>query len=250
MASRQLVFVDLETAESSGVWSVIQVAAVAVSGDMRELGSFEAKLRVNGPVSHRRYDPAIWNERALQASVVAARFGEFLREHVSVDMTAVGGRPYRVAQIVAHNAEFDGAMLRSWFDRMNLFFPGHYRMLCTVQRAIWLFREKYELNPPPDYKLGTLCRYFGVPYRSEDAHDALYDVRATVELYREMTRVNRTGAFGRSGRATRSGGTARTPARRATVAGGSRRVWWPTSSRGRSARRRASPVRGVAPKRP
>lgn len=38
-----------------------------------------------------------------------------------------------------------------------------------------------------------MCEYFGVVLRSEDAHDALADVRTTVELYREMGQ-GKTGA--------------------------------------------------------
>ena len=148
MASERLVFVDLETAETAGVWSVIQVAAVAVSSALHELGSFEAKLPVSREIPHRRYDEMTWNREAKPLRQVAKEFGDFLREHASIPMTPVERQPYRVAQIVAHNAEFDGAMLRSWFDQMGLFFPGHYRMLCTVQRAIWLFRESRHLVSP------------------------------------------------------------------------------------------------------
>ena len=250
MTSDRLVFVDLETAETSGVWSAIQVAAVAVSSELHELGSFEAKLPIHRPIHHRRFDAAVWEREAKSLREVAKDFGDFLREHASIPMTPVGSPSYRVAQIVAHNAEFDGAMLRSWFDRMGLFFPGHYRMLCTVQRAVWLFREASELDPPPDYKLGTLCRYFGVEYRSEEAHDALYDVRATAELYRAMTVLSEQVFSGRSDRARRSADSARTRDRRAVGADGSRRAWLPTPTRERTARRRAAPIREVAPRRP
>jgi len=237
MRSGRLVFVDLETAEASGVWSVIQVAAVAVSSTLHELGSFEAKLPVSRTVSHRHSDESTWNREAKPLQEVAKSFGEFLREHASIPMTSVEGPSYRVAQIVAHNAEFDGAMLRAWFDQTGLFFPGHYRMLCTVQRAIWLFQEAKHQVPPWDYKLGTLCRYFSVEYRHEEAHDALYDVRATVELYRAMTAVSGRAGFARSGRARRFGDTARTRDRRGIGADGSPRVWSPTPRKERPARR-------------
>jgi DNA polymerase III epsilon subunit-like protein len=68
-----------------------------------------------------------------------------------------------------------------------MFLPGHYRMLCTVQRAIWLFQEEPQRKPPKDFKLLTLCRYFDVRLTEAEAHDALNDVRATVELYKAMT---------------------------------------------------------------
>lgn len=92
-----------------------------------------------------------------------------------------------VAQLVAHNAEFDGAFLRKWFERLRLFLPASYRVFCTLHRAMWLFHEDRLLTPPNDFKLGTLCQYFGVALRASQAHDALADVRATVELYRRIT---------------------------------------------------------------
>jgi hypothetical protein len=249
-AADKLVFVDLETAESDSVWTVIQVAAVAVSGRLRELAAFEAKVAVTRTVRHRRFDPATWGREARPANEVARAFAAFLRAHASVPVTPVRGRPYRVARVVAHNAEFDGAMLRAWFDRADRFFPGDYRVLCTVQRAGWLFREHPHLEPPADYRLGTLCRHFGIEYRAEDAHDALYDARAAAELYRAMDRVRRPDGCGRSGRAGRSGGTARTPGRRPVAGGDTRPAWSRSRPPGRPPRTRLSRRRAAAPRRP
>ena len=58
--------------------------------------------------------------------------------------------------------------------------------LCTKQKALWLFEEDKSLTPPTDFKLGTLCQYFDVQLRKDEAHDALVDVRATVKLYQAM----------------------------------------------------------------
>jgi DNA polymerase III epsilon subunit-like protein len=69
---------------------------------------------------------------------------------------------------------------------LGIFCPARYLVLCTKQRAMWLFDEDKSLTPPADFKLGTLCEYFGVKLREEEAHDAFHDVRATVELYRAM----------------------------------------------------------------
>jgi DNA polymerase III epsilon subunit-like protein len=66
--------------------------------------------------------------------------------------------------------------------------------LCTKQRALWLFAEDKSLTPPADYKLGTLCQYFGVPLSADDAHDALADVRATVGLYKQMLQFHKQRA--------------------------------------------------------
>jgi DNA polymerase III epsilon subunit-like protein len=188
----RLVFVDLETGGLETWRPIIQVAAIAVTSSLREIDSFESKLRFESrfidPKSLRKnnYSAERWSREAQSARAVATGFAEFLRRHATVDVSAAGRGGYQVAQLVAHNAAFDGPFLQAWFGRMGMFFPGHFRVLCTVQRAVWLFHEDKSLTPPRDFKLGTLCEYFGVPLRPEEAHDALVDVRATVALYRAM----------------------------------------------------------------
>lgn len=192
MIPERLVFIDLETTGLEPWRPVMQVAAIAVAQNLAELEHFEAKVQFPkkwaDPAALRKvhYSPSTWRRYAKPAREVARELAAFLCRHATIDMRSADGSGYRVAQIVAHNAAFDGAFLRNWFDRLDLFFPGHFRMLCTVQRAIWLFQEDATLTPPDDYKLGTLCQYFGVRLRPEEAHDALNDVRATLKLYRAM----------------------------------------------------------------
>jgi DNA polymerase III epsilon subunit-like protein len=194
----RLVFVDLETGGLETWRPIIQIAAIAVTSSLRELEVFESKLtfdsRFVDPRSLRKnnYSPDRWRREARPAREVATAFAEFLRRHATVDVSAAGRGGFQVAQLVAHNAAFDGPFLQAWFERLGQFFPGHFRLLCTVQRAVWLFHEDKKLTPPRDFKLGTLCEYFGVPLRTEDAHDALNDARATVGLYREMVRFQST----------------------------------------------------------
>lgn len=197
MIPERLVFVDLETAGLEPWRPVMQIAAVAVNRDLKEVEYFEAKVRFShlkaDPVSLRKvkYDPAQWAREGRTARQAAEEFAAFLKRHATVSMANPSGGRYHVAQLVAHNASFDFAFLRYWFDKLGLFLPGHYRMLCTLQRAIWLFQEEPTRRPPADFKLGTLCRYFGVRLTVAEAHDALNDVRATVKLYRAMTQPGR-----------------------------------------------------------
>lgn len=176
---------------------IMQIAAIAVNGSFRELEVFEEKIQfderqaVRHTLRKRHYSRARWKRDARRDRDVAVDFGAFLARHATVDVRSGRGQPFNVAQLVAHNAEFDGPFLRMWFERMGLFFPGAYRVFCTMQRAMWLFQEDRTLRPPGDFKLGTLCDYFGVNLRPADAHDALADVRATVGLYRAIHSCSR-----------------------------------------------------------
>lgn len=191
----KLVFFDLETAGLEPTRPIIQIAAIAVDSALHELETFEAKIRFDerdaAPEALRKnhYDRKLWEQRGISPGWAARAFSRFLRRHGTVDLISRESGVYQVAQLVAHNSQFDGPFLKAWFDRQRLFMPASYRVFCTLQRAMWLFHERKELTPPADFKLGTLCQYFGVPLRPEDAHDALADVRATVALYRAIDEV-------------------------------------------------------------
>jgi DNA polymerase III epsilon subunit-like protein len=192
LPDERLVFVDLETAGGEPWRPIIQLAAIAVTSELRELECFEAKLRFDERFADRktllggRYSPEEWRAEAKPAGMVIEDFAGLLRRHATVDQVAKGGAVYQVAQLVAHNAAFDAGFLDAWFSRFERFLPASPRVLCTMQRAIWLFHEDKSLTPPMDFKLQTLCQYFGVRLCPQEAHDALVDVRATVELYRRM----------------------------------------------------------------
>jgi len=188
-----LIFIDLETAGLEPWRPIIQIAAIVVDSNLRELERFEAKLQFEkkfaNPMSLRKasYSPKRWREEAQPARVVMEQFTELLRRHATVDQMSSKRRVFQVAQLVAHNGAFDGAFLSAWYDRFGEFLPASPRVFCTLQRAIWLFHEDKSLTPPSDFKLLTLCQYFGVPLKASDAHEALNDVQATVDLYRAIS---------------------------------------------------------------
>ena len=194
----QIVFIDIETAGLDIASPILQVAAVAVNSQLREVDSFEAKLRFDMRRIRPRYRTMCakyrktWRNELKAPRAAATELARFLSRHATVDMVFGNAATCRVAQLAAHNAAHDGPFLHALFDRTRRFLPAHPRMLCTIQRATWLFAEDQTLRPPADFKLSTLCRYFGIPLRPGEAHDALVDARATAALYRAMVRRTNT----------------------------------------------------------
>lgn len=191
-AGERLVFYDLETAGLATTSSIIQIAAIAVDSQLNELESFEAKIRFDAALASPQalainsFEPTVWKRLAMQPEDAAEHFANFLRRHATVDMVSRAGKPYQLARLVAHNAAFDGPFLIQWFADLQLFLPAARSVYCTLQRAYWMFQEDQLLTPPANYKLATLCEYFGVHLADEEAHDAIADVRAAVQLYRAM----------------------------------------------------------------
>jgi DNA polymerase III epsilon subunit-like protein len=104
-------------------------------------------------------------------------------------MMGASGSSYTVAQLVAHNADFDASFVQAWYERLGVYLPARRQVLCTLQRSMWFFSEEV-CQRPNDFKLATLCHYFDVPFHAASAHEALADVVATTGLYRALT--NRT----------------------------------------------------------
>jgi DNA polymerase III epsilon subunit-like protein len=190
----RLVFVDLEAGGlNPKKHAIIQLAAIAVDEGFEPLEAFEVKIRFDprkaDPNSLRKnhYSPGQWAREAIDAKAAAVQFGEFLRRHATVPMLSSEGVTYHVAQLVAHNAAFDAPFLQTWCEKLGVYLPARYQVLCTLQRAMWFFEEHRYKPPPPHFKLATLCHYFGVPFHAASAHEALGDVSATLGLYRALT---------------------------------------------------------------
>lgn len=186
------VFFDLETGgRDPSRHPITQIAAVAVDKDLNEFESFECKIRFDeseaDPEALRlnHYDPEVWAEKGLAPRMAADRFARFLKKYADVEMTSKAGKPYSVAQLIGYNAAtFDGPFLQSFYGGLQVFLPASYRVMCLLQRVLWGFHEDPRKKPPKDFKLGTVCKYFEIPL--EGAHDALADVRATVNLSRVL----------------------------------------------------------------
>jgi len=134
----------------------------------------------------KHYRRGVWAREALPAGEAARQLSRFLVRYPGHSTTTASGNEFRVAQLVAHNASFDGPFLKAWYERLGLFLPARYQVLCTLQLANWYFAENPTLPQPRSYQLAELCNFFGVPFHAADAHDALGDVTATLLLYRAI----------------------------------------------------------------
>jgi DNA polymerase III epsilon subunit-like protein len=192
---QRLVFLDLETGGlNPKKHPILQVAAVATDADLQPVEAFENKIifAIKSADRHslrkNHYHAGTWAREAREEPEVARDLADFLRRHASLERLSSAGEAYSVAQLVAHNATFDSAFLDEWFRRVGIFLPAGRQVLCTMQRAMWFFSERPDLRPPKDFKLATLCDFFGVPFHAAKAHEALADVSATVALYAAIRR--------------------------------------------------------------
>lgn len=80
-------------------------------------------------------------------------------------------------QVVGYNVRYDMEMLKAWFDKNGNQYMGSYMTWQPFDVMSVCHMLKYMgYIDLPNYKLSTLCEYFGVEIQ---AHDALSDIRAT-----------------------------------------------------------------------
>jgi len=189
---QRLVFIDLETGGPDAKrHPIIQLAAIAVDASCEPIEAFEAKLRFDRKKANahslrkNHYHPGVWAKEAREPKEVALEFAAFLRRHAAVAALSAQGKTYQVAQLVAHNAAFDGPFLSIWYEKLGIYLPARRLMLCTMQLAMWQFMTGGE-RAPANYQLATLCDHYAVPFHAAVAHDALGDATAAVQLFRAI----------------------------------------------------------------
>ena len=194
----RLVFVDTETGGLEECHPIIQIAAIAVGENLQSIASFERKLKFNESeadaeaLNMNSYDPLLWKQEAVEPRIACTDFAAFLKQYADVEcISKRNGTRYYVAQLAAHNAEFDIPRLMALFKSEGIFMPGAFLGLCTLQRAMWYFYEHSECRRPENMKLGTLLEFFEVCPADEHLHDAMVDCAASLGIYRKLLELER-----------------------------------------------------------
>lgn len=188
------VFFDLETGGLDPTrHPIIQIAAAAADwATLDVIETYERKIEIDlacceaEALRVNSYDPAVWSEEAKSPLESLREFADFLRRHACVEMTSKAGRPYKVAQLAAYNAAFDGEFLTYAYRSAELFLPAGWSVLCTLQRVRWHFAELGERLP--SHRLGDVCQHMGITLAN--AHDAQHDNLAQIEVLRVIRRAS------------------------------------------------------------
>lgn len=88
----------------------------------------------------------------------------------------------------AYNAKFDDDRLRDLFNRQG---DRYYGSMFWNPVDCVMIRAGHKLqairHTLPDFKLVTVAKHFGIEWDESSAHDALYDIRKTRELFYALT---------------------------------------------------------------
>ena len=189
--SRPLVFFDLETAGLEPEAEIIQISAQAVTWPcLEDLDEpFNVKIKFDETRAHPKaleinhYSAKVWEREAIPMGTALTQLSMWLCKYASIEMTSKGGRPYKLTQMAGYNSEnFDSERLQRAFKTYGIFYPAHYRTLDVLQLVAW--DALIEGLMAPSLKLTDVCERFNLS--TENAHDALADVRMTIEVARTL----------------------------------------------------------------
>ena len=119
-----------------------------------------------------------------QASAVNGLYDDDVKDYPTFDLVWEEIKPwFKDALLVGQNLKFDLSALALEFNRYDIE-PFDYFYVDTLENARKLI-SKYDI---PNYKLGTLCDYFGI--KIDKFHDASFDVMATRKVFNKLINLS------------------------------------------------------------
>ncbi len=165
-----LVFDFETTGLKPGHHEPIQVAALRLDADLKEVGAFDALMRPLKPELASPEALAV-NGRNLAELAAEPHPGEVLGRFA--DFARAASEP---AVMVGHNVGFDLEFLRHAEAAYDLSIPRREAAVDTCELARIHLESRGSIA---NSRLGTVAGHYGIEFR---AHDALGDVRATGQI--------------------------------------------------------------------
>lgn len=165
---RGFAVIDCETTGLEQKHRVIEIAVLTYDNNLNLTGSYETVLNPKkdlGLFSLHGINGLIASEAPMFPQI-ATSLAHILNDRI----------------IIGHNVKFDLGFIGREFSKVDSWFWWSGTYLDTVRLA-----RSLNLNVK-NYKLGTLCEYFGIPLN--DAHTAMGDARATAELFMKLLDLN------------------------------------------------------------
>lgn len=181
------IFIDVET---TGVnpykHGIIQLSAIATSGTITETFSSHMNTYHGDEIDDKALEVNHIKLEQLETfpSPMEARhdFLEFLGGFVDKF-----NKHDKLVFIGYNCMSFDYPFLRRWFEKAGDKFFGSWFWWPSVDVAVLAMANCKNRHEYPDFKLATVCKMNGLDWDEVQAHDALYDVRKTKELYEKLT---------------------------------------------------------------
>lgn len=195
----RIVWIDIETDKLDPVAAQpIQVACIATDRiTLEEIESIELKVKFReyhadlDALERNHYSWATWSKEGLPQDDALETLTEFFAAHSTWSrISKRSGNGYTTCELGGHNiAMYDAIVLSSWYNRAKEFCPAAVWTTGPVDTMQWARAVEFARGERWDsgFSLRALCKRFKI--KLENEHDALADIKATVELARVLKRM-------------------------------------------------------------
>lgn len=185
----KLLFFDLETTGTM-FWKngIHQMSgAVVIDGELKD--SFDYRVCPNPNAQIEDEALAVSGVTRLQIASYPP-MEEVYREFVTLLGKHVDkyNRADKFFLVGYNNVSFDNQFLRAWFKQNRDEYFGSWFWSNSIDVMVLASHYLIEKRPQmKDFKLATVATECGVCVEKESLHDALYDIRLTMEVYKKVT---------------------------------------------------------------
>ena len=190
----KIMFYDIETtglfASNCGIHQISGAITELKPGDKRAtvLDHFNFKMK---PFQGKRVYPSALEVGGLTYDTIAAypepkavynQFIEIIKKHVNKfdpdDKMFLAGY---------NNLHFDNDFLRQWFCDCGDRYFGSYFWSNAMDVMAEAGKVLMNIRPfMPNFKLGTVAKTFGIKFDEGDLHDAMVDIRLTIQIFNKI----------------------------------------------------------------
>lgn len=185
-------FIDTETTglQSEGTDEVHQIACIITDDKAKPIDYINLKFEPSFDALNNMADEALAKCRLTREEIRSRElnrltsfrvFEKFLNKHVNrFDKSDK-------MQFIAYNAPFDLRFIEKYFKQNNNDYMGSYFWrpeLCVYRELAWMLQN--ERDQIQSMHLSDMCKYAEVDFNEDEAHDAMYDTKKTLELFRKI----------------------------------------------------------------
>lgn len=190
----KIMFYDIETtglySSNCGIHQISGAISEIKNGDNRVsiLDHFNFKVK---PFKGKRVYPSALEVGGLTYDTIAAypepnevygQFMKIIKKHVDKfnpdDKIMLAGY---------NNLHFDNDFLRQWFHDCGDRYFGSYFWSNAIDVMAEAGKVLMNIRPfMPNFKLGTVAKTFGIKFDEGDLHDAMIDIRLTIQIFNKI----------------------------------------------------------------
>jgi DNA polymerase III alpha subunit (gram-positive type) len=183
-------FLDTETTGLDPIKDEVhQVACIITDVDNNPVGGCNYKFRPSdealNQMSYEALDKCNLTVEQIRNRKTSSKVAYNTFCSMISEFTSINGKRSKML-FFAYNSPFDEAFMRKWMSQGDTSYGDvyYYPSLCVCREFAWITQNMRDKMP--SMSLSEVCKYLNIEFDESKAHDAMYDVKKTFELYKKV----------------------------------------------------------------